>query len=70
MMNCPFYGRAMFCSPVPTRSHPPFVLFRQDGNQCALVLTSHSPCRMEIAGETPDWKDCILVKEIRMEETV
>lgn len=68
-MNCPFYGRAMFYSPVP-RSQPPFVLFPQNGNQCALILSSHAPCRMELDGETPDWKTCILVREIRMEETV
>jgi hypothetical protein len=67
-MNCPFYGRSMFLSQV--YGIPPFVLFPQKGNQCALVVKSHAPCRMEIEGETPDWKTCILVREIRMEETV
>ena len=67
-MNCPFYGRAMFRAHYD--SQPPFVLFPQQGNQCALVTRSHAPCRMEMNGETPEWTTCILVKEIRMEETV
>ena len=65
--NCPFYGRAMFVSPIPTRSHPPFVLIPQSGNQCALVLSSNSPCRMELDGDTPDWQTCLLVRDVRME---
>ena len=67
-MNCPFYGRAIFLAPPSTqRPSPPFVLFDQRGNQCALVTTSHAPCQMEIAGETPDWKACVLVRDVRME---
>lgn len=69
VMNCPFYGRALFTTLI-VPSRPPFVLFATAGNQCGLTTTSHAPCRMEIAGETPDWKTCILVKEIRCEETV
>jgi hypothetical protein len=69
-MNCPFYGRALFASHFVTQNQPPFVLFRQDGNQCAIVVRSYAPCRMEMDGETPDWKRCILVREMRMEETV
>jgi hypothetical protein len=66
-MNCPFYGRAYFDPPHISPNHPPFLLFGTHGNQCALVTASHSPCRMEIAGEEPDWKECVLVKEARCE---
>lgn len=68
-MNCPFYGRAMYQTRLflPPR---PFLLLDTKGNQCGIILNSHSPCRMEIAGETPDWRECVLVKDLRMEETV
>lgn len=35
-------------------------LVAQGGNQCALVIESYSPCRMEIAGEEPDLENCVL----------
>jgi hypothetical protein len=38
------------------------VLMPTGGNQCALILTSHSPCRMEIAGELPDETACSLLR--------
>ena len=66
-MNCPFYGRALFGTHFPRENQPPFVLFDQHGNQCAIITGSHSPCRMEIDGEEPNWKTCILVKNMRME---
>jgi hypothetical protein len=67
-MNCPFYGRALFVPGLVTqRQTPPFILFDQHGNQCALVATSHAPCQMEVNGEVPDWKTCGLVREMRME---
>lgn len=69
-MNCPFYGCAMFATGMGIAGPKPFLLFKTDGNQCALITNSHSPCRMEMNDETPDWKTCILVREIRMEETV
>jgi hypothetical protein len=63
--NCPFYGRALFMGILGGK--PPFVLVDQEGNQCALVMTAYAPCRMEIDGDTPDWRTCLLVREIRME---
>jgi hypothetical protein len=30
------------------------MLVSQNGNECALVFTSYSPCAMEIAGKQPD----------------
>jgi hypothetical protein len=65
-MNCPFYGRAMYQKGVIGAAIP-FLLLDTNGNQCGLIADSHSPCRMEIDGETPDWRACILVKDIRME---
>jgi hypothetical protein len=65
-MNCIFYGYSMYQAHY--NNQPPFVLFKTNGNQCALITTSHAPCRMEMAGETPDWQTCILVREVRMED--
>jgi hypothetical protein len=31
------------------------------GNQCALIVDAHSPCRFELAGKTPDENECWLV---------
>ncbi len=28
------------------------------GNQCALVTDSYDPCRMETAGDEPNWSEC------------
>lgn len=48
--QCPFYGM----------SHPIMVghLLDSEGNQCALITSSHSPCKMEMAGQAPDWDKC------------
>ena len=61
-MNCPFYGRAFVPVAPYVRDQPPFLLLDQHGNQCALIVTSHAPCRMEMEGETPDWQACALVR--------
>jgi len=45
--RCPFYGFHAAGGG----------LFDSEGNQCALV-GGHSPCRMELAGQTPDWDEC------------
>jgi hypothetical protein len=66
-MNCPFYGRALYQTRFAATGPQPFVLIDSRGNQCAVVTDSHSPCRMEIHGEVPDWKTCPLVRDIRME---
>lgn len=64
--NCPFYGRAMYQSRMVTAAKP-FLLLGTNGNQCALVLESHAPCQMELNGEDPEWRECVLVQDIRME---
>jgi hypothetical protein len=65
-MNCPFYGRAMYQTGVIGTPRP-FLLLETGGNQCALVVTSHAPCMMEICGEVPEWKTCPQVRDMRME---
>jgi hypothetical protein len=46
--SCPFYGKSGIGG----------VLMDSLGNQCALILDAHAPCRMERAGETPNWTRC------------
>jgi len=48
--RCPFYG--FFGAPAQG------VFLDQGGNQCALLTTSYSPCRMEMRGEIPNWDGC------------
>lgn len=46
--QCPFYGfNGMFGK-----------LIESGGNECGLTTRSYSPCRMEIARETPNWREC------------
>lgn len=52
MPRCPFYGKHA----VPLMR----VLIEQGGNQCALVTSSYSPCRVEMAGGVPDLEQCEL----------
>jgi hypothetical protein len=54
--NCPFYGYAMVGD----------IEISTGGNQCALIKNSHSPCRMEMEGKTPDWKICPVLETIRI----
>lgn len=53
--KCPFYG--FFCA----KSAAAFL--DQRGNQCALRVTSYTPCEMEFHKETPDWSKCPLNAE-------
>lgn len=47
---CPFYG--FYLSPIGG------ALLDQEGNQCALIKGSYSPCQMEMQKQTPDWNEC------------
>ena len=47
--QCPFYGFSAFHGGI---------FLDTKGNQCALITGSHSPCRMELREETPNWRDC------------
>jgi hypothetical protein len=37
-------------------------LIEQQGNECAVITTADSPCRMEIDGQEPDWRTCPLLE--------
>ena len=43
--NCPFYGFFLGLNNA---------LMDQNGNQCALITNSYSPCHMEIRAKTPN----------------
>jgi hypothetical protein len=45
---CPFYG---FFGGMG-------VMMDQEGNQCALIQDSYSPCPMQMNNETPDYQKC------------
>ena len=47
--QCPFYG--FYLSQIRT-------LVNQNGNQCALIVGSYGPCKMEFEKETPNWNEC------------
>ncbi|MEK7558374.1 MAG: hypothetical protein AAB507_00940 [Patescibacteria group bacterium] len=48
--RCPFYGMSL----LPMMGG----LIDTQGNQCALRTENHSPCHMEIIGNSPDWNKC------------
>jgi hypothetical protein len=49
-MPCPFYGKHA----IPLMR----ALIDQHGNQCALITGAYAPCRMELAGASPDLEKC------------
>jgi hypothetical protein len=55
--HCPFYGFHLSEGTAMTD---------QKGNQCALQTGRYSPCRMERAGEVPDWDHCPISREFSM----
>jgi hypothetical protein len=55
-MSCVFYGKSGVAN---------FMLVETHGNQCALVVTSHHPCAMEMEGVAPDDKQCPLIEIMR-----
>ena len=48
--GCPFYGFAAFQG----------VMLDQVGNQCALITSSYSPCKMIMESKFPEWRHCSL----------
>lgn len=52
-MSCPFYGCALHAL-----REGEVVVMLTNGNQCALMTSSHSPCRMEIQGAPHQWSEC------------
>lgn len=64
--DCPFYGRALISFVIGGDDSVPFRLLDSRGNQCALVICAHSPCKMEIDGQPVDWRTCPRVAELRV----
>jgi len=54
--KCPFYGFSLVGEPIK-------VLMDSKGNQCALIIGSHSPCKMEIQQKPIDWNICPISTE-------
>ena len=48
---CPFYGFHLALGKFRS-------MMDQNGNQCALKISSYSPCQMEMDNQKPSWKDC------------
>lgn len=71
-INCPFYGRIMYVQPNAAAfiEHLPFILLESKGNQCGLVRHGFAPCAREVCGDSVDWRECIRVKDIRLEAAV
>jgi hypothetical protein len=66
MTNCPFYGHTLYRNNSLIVS-PPFLLLDSRGNQCGLVTDAFAPCRMETNGLPVEWRECPLMREVRME---
>ena len=64
-MNCPFYGYSMFRSGL--REGHPFILISTTGNQCGLIVDAHSPCLLDVARAPVEWRDCPLIRSVRLE---
>jgi hypothetical protein len=50
---CPFFARAIHFT-----GGDPFFIDNPTSNQCALITSAHSPCVMELAKATPNWREC------------
>lgn len=67
--NCPFYGRHMYVSVQESRRGLPFLLLRQDGNQCGLITHTYSPCYLESNKQPVEWPECPVMKDARLQGT-
>lgn len=61
--NCPFYGRHLVWWG-EVLSLPAMTLLDSQGNQCAIVFGSLSPCYLELENKPVDWRECIRVKDL------
>ena len=50
--RCPFYGQHF--------SERMRLFVGHEGNQCGLITSSYSPCKMEVEGLQVDWNKCPL----------
>jgi hypothetical protein len=63
--NCPFYGRALYS--MATLGAARFILMDSKGNQCGVMTDRTAPCYLEVNGQPVEWRECSILKEIRME---
>jgi len=59
-VNCPFYGRhvamtLLGAEPVPKQR---LTFVSSDGNQCAIRLTTCTPCELALEGKPVNWQVC------------
>ena len=54
--RCPFYGFYMSSSLIG-------LLMDQEGNHCALITDSYSPCQMDPSGKRTNWEECTFNSE-------
>lgn len=53
-MQCPFYGKHAALVNSPSGG----LLAESGGNQCALIIESYAPCKLEIDGLAPELENC------------
>jgi len=57
--NCPFYGwHVAVCGVRHLIAAHSLRFMASGGNQCALRLTSYTPCDLAIEGRPVDWRVC------------
>jgi hypothetical protein len=54
MPQCLFYGKHAALVDSPSGG----VLTESGGNQCALIIESYAPCKLELAGHAPVLENC------------
>jgi hypothetical protein len=55
---CPFYGLTLVLIATSPDTVRQLVSTPSGGNQCGLMTDSFAPCRMEVAGHAPEWREC------------
>lgn len=66
MMPCPFYAHSLLFDSLAIR--PTTLAPLPRSNRCALITSAHSPCRMEMEGLWPHWRECSRNPEVSERE--
>jgi hypothetical protein len=56
-MTCRFYGKHQTVTGL---------MIEQMGNQCGAITSHYGPCKMELAGQTPDAEACPIAIDARL----
>jgi hypothetical protein len=62
--DCPFYGLRLFSLPVDGDAQLLASVKSVKADQCALMTSSFSPCRMAHEGAAPSWARCVRNPEV------